>query len=154
MFAVSHLQAASWSGVRGRKMCLRIWWSSPSCSWVTKSKSFSIYENCLIWLQPIRTCNTSQFEHKYLAGVLVISLDWLACRRDPMCPSCLQGHRRVVASTPRTSSCLLGALASSLDWLGKRRGTGLLVLVTHRAAAVLPTHSLRRLPNYCLTSLT
>ena len=24
MFAVSHLQAASWSGVRGKKMCLRI----------------------------------------------------------------------------------------------------------------------------------
>ena len=47
MLGVSDLQAASWSGERGRKICLRMWWSSPLCRRLTKSKS--ILENCLIW---------------------------------------------------------------------------------------------------------
>ena len=37
LFSAIHLQTASWSGERVRKMCLRMWCSSPSCSRVTKS---------------------------------------------------------------------------------------------------------------------
>ena len=46
--SVSHLEAASWSGESGRKMFLRMWWSSPWCSRLTKSNS--IWENCIIWI--------------------------------------------------------------------------------------------------------